>query len=331
MSIYEKMNQSWETYCLMSAVIYIEEMSKPTRHIQIKKYKDKKYDCICFHSLRLKMKDPKFVNNFFNITKGWEKRKKNRLIGKTFSVPRKEIHDGQDKFCLSPRWLNLILKEIGKIPNKYSNETAIDRINHLKQYKKIDISPIQKMNLLMENKKLAAGAFIVSMDLECRGLQSGKISLCMSEKYQDFLFFMLKVAKKWGWTHNESLSKVKVDNSIKRGINASPQYEFKIHTRGLKEIYKLAGPLMNDDKNRCVKFNIERSEKYIKDSTKNKGGKTKDKILNAIKISKNLTTTDLQFIAGVGTDVVLDHLNDLESKGLINKMRNGKRYIWNIK
>ena len=48
----------------MSAIIYIEEMSKPTEYIQIKKYKNKRYKCLCFHSLRLKMKDEEFVNNF---------------------------------------------------------------------------------------------------------------------------------------------------------------------------------------------------------------------------------------------------------------------------
>ena len=65
MGIYKLMEKDWKTYCLMSAIIYIEEISKPTKHIQIKKYKNKIYKCLCFHSIRLKMKDPEFVNAFF--------------------------------------------------------------------------------------------------------------------------------------------------------------------------------------------------------------------------------------------------------------------------
>jgi hypothetical protein len=129
MSIYQLIKNDWTTYCLISSIIYIEEMSKPTEHIQIKKYKNKIYKCLCFHSIRLKMRDPEFVNEFFNITKQWEDIKKIKLIGKTFDTPKKENFDGQDKFYLTPLWLNLILTECGKIPNEYSFNTAIKRIN----------------------------------------------------------------------------------------------------------------------------------------------------------------------------------------------------------
>jgi len=57
---------------------------------------------------------------------------------------------------------------------------------------------------------------------------------------------------------------------------------------------------------------------------------TKNKILKEIKRKENLTTTDLQFVAGVRVDVVLDHLHKLEKEGKIKKERNGKGYIWNI-
>ena len=54
---------------------------------------------------------------------------------------------------------------------------------------------------------------------------------------------------------------------------------------------------------------------------------TKEKISNKIKLKENLTSTDLQFVAGVGVDVVLMHLYSLEKKGKIKKERKGKRYI----
>lgn len=326
------MKKDWETYCLMSAIIYIEEISKPTEHIQIKKYKNKEYKCLCFHSIRLKMKDPEFVNKFFEITKHWENKKKIKLIGKTFDKPRKENYDGQDKIYFSPVWINQILSEIGRIPNKYSFETALKRLNHLKQYKK---TPINKnkfiLKELLKDKKLAAGVFIISMDLEFRGMQSGRPSLCMSEKYKDFLEFMLEIAIKWKWTNNEKLSKVDVSNSKKRGINASPQYEFRVNIKGLQEIHSLAGPLINSKKEKCIKFHVERSKNYKNKGGANRFNNPKEKILKYLKKNPNSSTTDLQFVTNTGTDVVLVHLKKLEQQGKIIKQRKGKRFIWKIK
>ncbi len=326
------MEKNWKTYCLMSSLIYIEEMSKPTEHIQIKRYKDKIYRCLCFHSIRLKMNDPEFVQRFFKITKRWEKKKKIRLIGKTFDKPKKENYDNQDKICFSPIWINLILLEIGKIPNKYSFETAIKRIDHLKQYKKLPVNTQkQKLKELLKNKKLAAGAFVVSMDLEFRGAQTGRLSLCMSEKYKDFLEFMLKTAQKWGWTNNKSLSPVNIENSKRLGINASPQYEFRLNIKGLQEIYQLAGPLINSHKDKCIKFHVKRSREYINLGGKHKFNKQKEKIQKYLKENPDSSTTNLQFITNTGTDVVLKHLHKLEDMGKVIKERKGKRYIWNIK
>lgn len=326
------MKKDWKTYCLMSAIFYIEEISKPNEHIQIKKYKNKKYRCLGFHSIRLKMRDEETVKTLFETTKKWEILKKVHFIGKTFDKIRKENFSNQDMFLLAPLWLNYIIAKCGRIPNAYSFETAIKRISHFKQYKSIAINKDKNLfNLLFKDKKLAAGAFIVSMDLEFRGIQNGRLSLCMSEKYKDFLEFMLKVAKKWGWTNNKELSKVSIENSKRLGINASPQYEFRITIKGLKEIYWLAGPLANSYKDKCIQFNILRSENYVNLGGRLRKNRTKEKILKAIRKSQNLTSTKLQFIAHVGTDVVLDHLRKLEKEGKIKKERNGKRYIWNLK
>lgn len=329
MGIYTEMKKDWKSYCLISAIVYIEEMSKPTEHIQTKKYKNKIYRCLCFHSIRLKMKDPEFVNKFFKITKYWQEKKKIQLLGKINKSPTKENWSGQDQIFFSPLWINYILAEIGKIPNEYSFKTAIERINHFKQYKSIKInSKKNKLNEFLKYKKLAAGAFVLSMDLEFRGIQSGRPSLCMSEKYKDFLDFMLKVAQKWNWTNNKKLSPVNIQNSIKRGINASPQYEFRINIKGLQEIYKLAGPLTNIHKDKCIRFHINRSKKYINLGSKHKKNNSKEKILKYLKNHPNSSTTDLQFILNTGTDVVLHHLNDLNEQKKIIKQRRGKRYVW---
>ncbi len=169
------------------------------------------------------------------------------------------------------------------------------------------------------------------MDLEFRGVQTGQLSLCMSNKFKDFLNFMLTIARKWGWTNNERLSSVSVDYSRRLGINASPQYEFRITIKGLREIYSLMGPLSNSMKDNCIKFHVNRSKNYINLGSGSRKNKTKEKILNKLKESKNLSSTNLQFIAGTRADVVLHHLRKLEEEGKVVKERKGKRYIWNIK
>jgi len=332
MSIYSLMKKDWKIYCLMCAVLYIEEVQKPTDHPQIKKYKNSIYHCDCFHSTRLKMKNLEVVSELFNTTKLWEDKLKIILKGEKLKEPKKENFSGQYLFYFSPIWLNKIIKECGKIPNEYSLNTAIKRINHLKQYKKEEINLNKNLfKELLIDKKLAAGAFIISMDLEFRGMQSGRPSLCMSEKFKDFLEFMLRVAQKWNWTNNKQLSPVSVEYNKKLGINASPQFEFRINIEGLKEIYSLAGPLIDSSKDKCIKFNIERSKNYINKGYKLNKNNTKNKILEFVCKNKDSTTTNLQFIANVGVDVVLRHLYDLERKGKIIKQRKGKRYIWNIK
>ena len=59
--------------------------------------------------------------------------------------------------------------------------------------------------------------------------------------------------------------------------------------------------------------------------------KQREKILEEVKNKSNLTTTQLQFVVNIGTDVILDHLHNLEKEGKVKKQRVGKRYIWNLK
>lgn len=334
MGIYDLMEKNWEAYCLMSAIIFIEEMNKPHEDWQIKTYKNHKYKYLCFSSLEIRMIDKDFMDKFFSMTKKWEERLHKQFIGKTFDEVKIDKYSGQYKFLLTPTWLGYIIKECGKIPNKYALDKSLRRIELIRRSNNEKVKINLRKNLfqkLFKNKVLAAGAFIVSFDTEFRGAQTGLLSLCMSDTYKDFLKFMLSLARKWKWTQNENLSPVSIKYSQNLGINASPQFEFRLNMNGLKEIHKLAGPLAISRKERCIKFHIDRSNNY-----KNLGGgflknKTKEKIFEALKDSKNMITTDLQFIAGVRVDVVLDHLHNLEKEGKVIKKRLGKKYIWNIK
>jgi hypothetical protein len=334
MSIYELMKNDWKTYCLMSSIIFIEEMSKPQEHIQIKKYKDKIYKCMCYSPILLRMKDKEFLDKFFETTKIWEVRLKKGFLGPSFTTVKQAKNKGQYFILLTPSWLSSIIAECGRIPNKYSFERSLKRINSIKQ-KRNEKLFINKNKFLFKelftNKILAAGAFIISFDLEFRGIQQGRPSLAMSDNFKDFLEFMLKVAKKWNWTKNKNLSSVNMDYKRSLGINASPQFEFRLSILGLRKIYGIAGPLVIKSKDKCISFHTERSKNYVNkgDSVLRKG-ETKKKIFEFIKKNQNATSSQIQFTAGVGVDVILDHLHKLESEGLIKKIRGGKRYLWNI-
>lgn len=325
------MRESWDSYALMMGITFIEEMSKPTAHIQIKHYKGHDYHCLCFHGVRLKMKNEFVVKRLFEITKNWEIQKGVSFIGKSFVAPRKEPYSGQDFFYFSPEWLNELLVSCGVLPNKYSDNAALQRIQNLVQYEYKEVDRRKNLfSLLLTDKLLAAGAFIVSMDMECHGIQSGRVCLCMSEKYFDFLEFMRQVAIKWGWTNNLQLNPVSVEASKNRGICASPQFDFKLSIKGLMDIYELAGPLADPLKDKFIKFHVNRSKRYSNLGSKHLNSDTQKRIFQMVQESglQGQTSSAMVFSAGVGIDVILEHLHKLEKQDQVVKKRCGKGYVW---
>jgi predicted transcriptional regulator len=139
---------------------------------------------------------------------------------------------------------------------------------------------------------------------------------------------MLEIANKWGWATSDKLSIVNIDYSLVRGIKANPKSEFRLNSSAMKEIYALAGPLIDEHKNECIGYHIKR---YDSNNTPGKKGETKQIILNRLRNGNPIKSTDLLKDTNVRIDVILGHLNDLERKGLITKQRQGKRYIWSIK
>lgn len=337
-SIYTLMKEDWKTYCLMAGILLVEEVSKPTARLISKNYKGRSKKYKCYHLIRLKMKNQEVVKKWFDLTKYWEKKLNTKLLGETFKKPKIETSSGQSYINFLPSWLYHVKKTIGKFPSEYTDNLCLERIINWRissgkpilSKKEIDIlkNSRSSYNEFLTNKFLAAGAFIISFDLECRGITTGRISLCMSEKYKDFLEFLLKVADKYGWSTKEELSNVKVDYSINMGIKANPQYEFRFKIKKLGEIYGLAGPSIDLHKDKCLRFHIKRSKE---NKATGKNGVTKQKILNILKKKRESKTTELQFHVNIGTDVILDHLHKLETEGLITKERTGKRYVWRYK
>lgn len=333
------MKKDWETYCLMSGIMYIEELSKPKAHKQTKIYKGKSTDYTCYRSLRLKVKDYDIIKTWFDITKYWENKLNLKLIGKSFSKPKIEKFSNQYNFNFTPLWLYEVMKVVKILPSKYVQDISLERLRNWKPRKKNilsrdDLKFIENgeslYKKLLNDKKLAAGAIIISMDLEFRGITTGRPSLAMSDKYKDFLEFMLKISNNYRWTTSNHLFPVNVNYSINLGIKASPQFEFRISSLKLHEIYELAGPLCERIKNKAINFHANRSKNYKNLGGAFKFGNKKEIILKLLKEGES-KTTELQYGLGIGIDVILGHLHRLEKEGKVNKVRQGKRYIWNIK
>lgn len=340
MSIYKEMREDWSTYCLMAGIAIIEEFSKP--NLGIKRVMNSKGNIVEYYSykdIRLKMKHKETVKWWLETTIYWEE-----ILGQEF-INTKKLGKDQDQFTLyfNSNWAYHILKEIKEFPSKYTQECYFNKIENWKFSKNKymlsskDIKYIQETKeslytTLYKDKFLAAGALVVSFDLEFKGCQSGRLCLTMSEKYKDFLEFMLDISNLHNWSTKNSLTPVSVDYSIKIGIKANPQFCFRLKTYSLKEIHNLAGPLIDKHKDKCIKYHIKRSSNYKNRGYKAiKSNKTKDKLYNALKELGTSKTTNLQFYVNVGQDIIVRHLNDLEKKGKIEKERVGKRYIWSIK
>ena len=336
MGIYQAMKDNWETYCLMAGISIIEEFSKPRLNIKIVSTKKGMKKYYSYSSIRLKMKDKDLVNWWLDTTRYWEIK-----LGEKF-IETKQLHpftDG-DQFCIyfNTNWAYQIIKTIGKMPSKSTNKSYLLKLKYWKanhygktKLNSIELNRLRNFSLYPQLKKdifLAAGAFIVSFDLEFRGVQTGRLNLTMSEKYKDFLLFMLKLAKYHGWATNNILAPISVEYSRKLGIKATNQFGFSISSKKLYEIYNLAGPLYNREKDKCINFHANRSRNYINKGFYNRNNLTKNKLLNLVLEKSPITTTKLQFYVNVGNDVINYHLRQLNHEGKISKFRQGKRNIW---
>lgn len=331
------MNEDWKTYCIICGIALIEEMNKPKSDNQPKSYKGKTKNYIKFRTLRLKVKEFSIINKFWKITKNWENKLGIDLIGPSFkNGPKIEKNSKQYYFIFNPNWLYQILKTTGKLPSKFTFDFCFERLKSMtvkrsgsryltnaKEVNKIQHKSLY--NKLFLNKYLAAGTFIASFDLEFRGLTIGQPSLCMTTKFEDFLSFLIKVANKWSWSTSNHLSDVNIEYSLKRGIKATPKKEFRLKISALKEIYNLAGPLADKNKDELLRFHIKRS---LNPQIKQRG-RARKIILEFLK-NKPSKSTELQKYAKIRVDVVLDHLKKLENEGMVKKTRLGKYYLWSL-
>ena len=330
------MKEDWKTYCLMAGIAIIEEFTKPDKTFKFVKSRNKVKRYTSYRSIRLKIKDKKTIDYWMDTTRIWEKKLKQEFINKDILAPKKE--NDQYRIHFNTNWAYYILKEIKQFPSIHTNKAYYNKIKNWRFLNAKHVLPREEIknlqnskslyNELFKDKFLAAGAFIVSFDLEFRGSQSGRMDLTMSEKYKDFLQFMLNLANHYGWSTKDSLVGVNLNHSLKLGIKATPQYLFRLKTSKLNEIYGLGGPMIDVHKDKCLTFHINRSKNFVKGTV---SYDTKFVILDKLMELGSAKSTELQFFAGVGLDVVLQHLNNFYKRGLVNKERKGKYFLWSVK
>ena len=121
-------------------------------------------------------------------------------------------------------------------------------------------------NLAIEDKIVAAQVFLVTLEWE--GDYIG--NLCATSK--EAMEAMLALAKKWGWANALTLLNFK-----RHKKSWSSLYSFHLTKRGLKEIYELAGPLLDKNKDAKVRHILYGTGKS---SAAGKPGVTKQEIFS---------------------------------------------------
>jgi DNA-binding transcriptional ArsR family regulator len=151
--------------------------------------------------------------------------------------------------------------------------------------------------LAFKNKLTAAQVFLVTLEWE--GDYTGNFCTTSHEAMEA----MLALAKKWEWANTPTLLNFK---RHKKGW--SPMYSFHLTKRGLKEVYELAGPLLDKKKDAKVRHIVYGTRKS---TAAGKPWAMKHRILSLMQAEgKNeWSTIELAMRLGLHPRTVQRHLN----------------------
>lgn len=185
-----------------------------------------------------------------------------------------------------------------------------------------ELSSQSVYKLAFRDKVVAAQVFLVTLEWE--GDYTG--NLCTTSKRA--MKIMLALARKWGWANAHTLLNFK---RYKKGW--SPMYSFHLTKKGLKEIYELAGPLLDKKKDARVCHMIYGTGKS---TAAGKPGVTKQRIFSLMQAGdkSEWSTIELAMQLGLHPRTVQRHLNGDHKKqfkmaglvelGLVEKVGNGR-------
>ena len=159
----------------------------------------------------------------------------------------------------------------------------------------------------MSSKKVAATILLPLIEFEFAFNGAQKPAITQAESNLNQLKVLFGICSTHKWTASQKISK----------LGNKDEYWFKLSNLGFKEIYKIAGPMADKNKDKWALLLCERAGKTEKTRF------VKDDIMKAIKGTSGLSIYYICLKTRRLPYTVSRHVSDLEKRGLIKRTPNG--------
>jgi len=158
----------------------------------------------------------------------------------------------------------------------------------------------------LQDKKIAAAILLPLIEFEFAFFGSQKPSITQARKNIKQLRVLYKICKQHGWTATK-ISK----------LGNKDEFWFKISNNGFKEIYKLAGPMADELKDKWAQLLCKRAESTEKERN------IREKIIKILSERKDgIRTWELCLKLERLPYTITRHLRLLQKEGLVKKIEN---------
>ena len=164
----------------------------------------------------------------------------------------------------------------------------------------------------LTNKRVAAYMLLPLIEFEFAFNGAQKPALAQSESNNIQLRAIYRICRNHGWLASSRITK----------LGNRRDSWFKISNTGFREIYELAGPLSDSNKDKWAKLLCERS-----DAGSDKSRQIRPFIIKALRRDGELTTNDICLRVKRLPYTVTRHLRKLENKGMVRKTETGWKLL----
>ena len=229
-------------------------------------------------------------------------------------------------FCSGNVFMNHLntLAELGYIKRnrmgkqKVKNYITKKGISFINDYtNNIENAPMNSLyDRCFKDEQLSADLMLIISELEMGGIMERTPYLQM--KSREFVNFIFDVCKKWNWTNKDKIKKRDI-------VGYKPVYGFYLNSGSIAEIYKLAGPCADINKDKEFKHAIS----LRKPGRHRKIGQTKGEIIRLIK--KNINTAkQISFELGIGIHNIRKPLLELVKEGKFKREKINKGFVYTL-
>lgn len=229
-------------------------------------------------------------------------------------------------FCSGNVFMNHLntLAELGYIKRnrmgkqKVKNYITKKGISFINDYtNNIENAPMNSLyDRCFKDEQLSADLMLIISELEMGGIMERTPYLQM--KSREFVNFIFDVCKKWNWTNKDKIKKRDI-------VGYKPVYGFYLNSGSIAEIYKLAGPCADINKDKEFKHAIS----LRKPGRHRKIGQTKGEIIRLIK--KNINTAkQISFELGIGIHNIRKPLLELVKEGKLKREKINKGFVYTL-